>query len=79
MWPYIISSSFPQAKDTLRVTQFEDVEMIKLNALQQCFRSQKQSMTVDFSSGTAAGIRVSKQQVPTSKGISQCKFHSISL
>jgi hypothetical protein len=36
-------------------------------------------MNVDSSSGTAAGISVSKEKVPTSKGISQGKFHSISL
>lgn len=32
-------------------------------------------MSVDSSSGIAAGISVSKQKVPTSKGISQGKFH----
>ena len=52
--------------------------MIKLNALQQLFRSQKQSMSVDSNSGTAVGISVSKQKVPTSKGISQGKFRSVS-
>jgi hypothetical protein len=51
--------------------------MIKLNALQQLFRSQKQSMSVDPSSGTAAGISVSRQNVPTSKGINQGKFRSV--
>jgi hypothetical protein len=51
--------------------------MIKLNELQQIFRSQKQSMSVDSSSGTATGISVSKQKVSTSKGITQGKFHSV--
>jgi hypothetical protein len=67
-------SSFLQAKDTLKGNQFEDVETIKLNALQQLFRSQKQSMRGDSSSGTAAGISVSKPNVPTAQGISQDKF-----
>jgi len=51
--------------------------MIKLNALQQLFRSQKQSMSVDPSSGTAAKISVSRQNVPTSEGINQGKFRSV--
>jgi hypothetical protein len=40
--------------------------MIKINALQLLFRSQKQSMSVDSSSGTAAGIIVFKQKVEAS-------------
>jgi hypothetical protein len=78
MWPHIISSSVLQARDTLKFNQLEDVEMIELNALQQLFRSQKQSMSIDSSSRTAAGISAPKQKVLTSKGISQGKFCSVS-
>ena len=65
-------SFFPQFKNALKCKQFENVEMIKLNAMQQILEIPKQIMR-SSSSGRTRGICAAKQDGHSSRRISPFK------
>jgi hypothetical protein len=66
-------SLLPQFKNTLKGKQFENVEMIKLNAILQLLDIPEQSKR-SSSSGRTNGIHAAKQEVHNSKRISPLKM-----
>jgi hypothetical protein len=56
---------FPQIENSLKGKEFEDVEMIRLNIMQQLvYRSLNLSLRGASSSGRATRVRVSQQRGP---------------
>jgi hypothetical protein len=62
-----------QFKNTLKCKQFENVEMIKLNATQQLLEIPKTEYERTYSSGRTNGIRAAKQDGHNSRIISPFK------